>query len=116
MHNDVTQVDQYPFGFLLAFYTEREYPGILGEFHHFVGDGFNMSGGGSRSDDQQIGNGGFTPHIDNAYIASLEFFESGKYVVTQVLSRRGRDGLEGLRQWVLPLERELRSTSISSAV
>ena len=77
MHHDVGEIDEHPLAFARAFDAHGAEVVLLGELHHAVGDGFDVAVGVARGDDDDVGDVGEVPHVEDFDVDGLHVIERG---------------------------------------
>ena len=85
MHHHIPEIDQHPFGLLLALDPERPYapPGRL--CHDLVGECAHLAVGATARDDHEIGDVGEGADVEHSDIDGLDLVQGGERHVTEVL-------------------------------
>src|SRR2546430_245254 len=71
MHNEITIVDQHPFGCLIAFYVRGAPPGFREPFCDLICDRLHLSARLAAADDKVVCKGGYSLQIENNDLSRL---------------------------------------------
>src|SRR5207342_1407741 len=94
--DDITEVDQHPFGFALAFHAQRLDVEVLGELHYFIGDRLHVARRSAGCDHHEIGDAALATYVDLDHVPCFEFFDRRVDCLQQCGGRRGGIGKAGL--------------------
>jgi hypothetical protein len=89
--DDITEVDQHPFGFALAFHAQRLDVEVLGELHYFIGDRLHVARRSTRCDHHEIGDAALATHVDLDHVPCFEFFDRRVDCLQQYVRPAGGD-------------------------
>src|SRR3990167_6822017 len=93
--NDFAQIDQNPVTGGTAFNAQRSFALFARLFHHIVGNRLDVTAGGARGDDHEIGNAGTCADIQNHDVISLEILHGLEYDLLQLFNLHERGKVSG---------------------
>ena len=89
VHHHIGEIDEHPLAFARAFDAHGAEVVLLGELHHAIGDGFDVSIGIARCDDDDVGDIGEMPHVHDFDVDGLHVIECAVDDAQQGLRDRG---------------------------
>src|SRR3954468_17781435 len=92
VHDDVAQIDEHPFGFLLPFHAERHHARLFYEADDFIGERFDVTRGSAARDDEDIGDAGLAADVDFLHVLGFQLVEREEYLLAQDFDRIGLGG------------------------